>query len=414
MSIDQATLAKRLREARTNSGLNQEQVAQELGIPRTALVHIESGSRTVSTIEMVGFARIYRRPVAEFFRESPAAEEDVLTALGRIDEDFQHDPSVRREIETHVSLCREGVSLRSVLELDAHSAPPEYPMSSPASIWDAVQQGQTVALEERRRLALGDNPIQDMADLATSEGIWASGTHLPDAISGMFLRHSSFGMVILANYDHPRARKRFSYAHEYAHAILDRSAAITISRLEDRSQLKEVRANAFAAAFLMPESGVHAFLTQHKKGFGSREAIPVYDLATESQGMTVHATRRSSPGARQISYQLIARMACHFGASYQSACYRLRGLKFIGEPELKELLEKDEQAHHFLGLLEVGEDFETTDKKGRKKADRELMFELLSLAVEALNRELISKAKFLEIGQLVGIERNDMLRLAKE
>ena len=42
------------------------------------------------------------------------------------------------------------------------------------------------------------------------------------------------------------------------------------------------------------------------------------------------------------------------------------------------------------------------------------MRELLNLAVEALNRELISKAKFLEIGQLAGIARNDMLRLAKE
>ncbi len=101
-------------------------------------------------------------------------------------------------------------------------------------------------------------------------------------------------------------------------------------------------------------------------------------------------------------------------ASYQSACYRLRGLRIIGEPDLKELLEKDEQAHHFLGLLEVGEDFEAADKKGKKKADRKLMFELLSLAVEALYRGLISKAKFLEIGQLIGLERNDMLRLAKE
>ncbi len=412
MSIDQATLAKRLREARTNSGLSQEQVAQELGIPRTALVHIESGSRTVSTIEMVGFARVYHRPVADFFRESAAAEEDVLTALGRITEDFQNDPSVRREIENHVSLCREGVSLRSVLELDTHSAPPEYTLPAPSSIWDAVQQGQTVAREERRRLALGDNPIQDMADLTTSEGIWASGTHLPDEISGMFLRHSSFGMVILVNYGHARARKRFSYAHEYAHAILDRSAPVTVSRLEDRNQLKEVRANAFAAAFLIPESGVHAFLTQRNKGFGSREAIPVYDLGTESQGMTVHALRRSSPGAQRINYQLIARMACHFGVSYQAACYRLRGLKIVGEPELKELLEKNDQALHFLDLFKVRDDLEGTDEEG-KKPDRELMFELLSLAVEALNRELISKAKFLEIGQLVGIERNDMLRLAK-
>lgn len=411
MSIDQATLAQRLRNARTNSGLSQEQVAQELGIPRTALVHIEAGNRTVSTIEMIGFARIYHRPVADFFRESPAGEEDVLTVLGRIGEDFQHDPRVQQEIENQVSLCREGVSLRSVLEFDTHSVPPEYPLAAPTSIWDAVQQGQTVVREERRRLALGDNPILDMADLITSEGIWASGTYLPDEISGMFLRHSSFGMVILINYRHPRARKRFSYAHEYAHAILDRLAPVTISRIADRNQLKEVRANAFAAAFLMPESGVHAFLTQRNKGLGSREAIPVYDLATESQGMKVQALRRSSPGSQRINYQLIAQMAYHFGVSYQAACYRLRGLKIVGEPELKELLDKDEQALHFLNVFKVQDDLERQDEQ-EKKPDRELLFELLCLAVEALNRELISKAKFLELGQLVGIGRNEMLRLA--
>ena len=116
---------------------------------------------------------------------------------------------------------------------------------------------------------------------------------------------------------------------------------------------------------------------------------------------------------QRINYQLIARMACHFGVSYQAACYRLRGLKIVGEPELKELLEKNDQALHFLDLFKVRDDLEGTDEDEKKEPDRELMFELLSLAVESLNRELISKAKFLEIGQLVGIERNDMLRLAK-
>ena len=412
MPIDQATLAKRLREARTNSGLSQEQVAQELGIPRTAVVHIESGNRTVSTMEMVGFARIYRRPIADFFGEGPAAEEDVLTVLGRIAEDFQHDSGVQREIENHVSLCREAFLLRSVLEIDAHSAPPEYPLAAPSSTWDAVLQGQTVAREERRRLALGDNPVQDMADQITREGMWACGTRLPDGISGMFLRHSSFGMVILVNYEHSRVRKRFSYAHEYAHAILDRSTAVTISRLDDRDQLQEVRANAFAAAFLMPENGVHAFLAHRHKGLGSREAIPVYDLATESKGVKVQATWRSAPGSQRINYQLIARMACHFGVGYQAACYRLRGLKIVGEPELQDLLANDTRAFHFLDLLKVRDDLEGKDEEDRKKPDRELVFELLSLAVEALSRELISKAKFVELGRLVGIDRNDMLRLS--
>ena len=413
MHIDQTTLAKRLRDARINSGLNQDQVAQEVGIPRTALVHIESGNRTVSTLELAEFARLFRRPIADFFLDSPVGEEDVLTALGRISEDFQDKPRVQREIENHVSLCREGVSLRSVLDLDAQMAPPEYPLATPGSTWDAVQQGQAVAREERRRLALGDNPIPDMADLIATEGIWASGTHLPNEISGMFLRHSSFGMVILVNYDHPRARKRFSYAHEYAHALMDRSVAVTVSRFADRDELSEVRANAFAAAFLMPENGLNAFLAHRNKGLGSREAIPVYDSATESLGMKVQAMWRSAPGSQRINYQLVARLAYHFGVSYQAACYRLRGLKMLAEQEMKDLIAKDKQALHFLEILKIRDDLEGQDNENEKKPDRELLFELLSLAVEALNRELISKAKFIELGQLVGIDRKDMLDLGR-
>src|SRR5260370_10699285 len=49
MQIDQATLGKRLREARINCGFSQDAVAQELGIPRTAVVHIEAGNRAVTT-----------------------------------------------------------------------------------------------------------------------------------------------------------------------------------------------------------------------------------------------------------------------------------------------------------------------------------------------------------------------------
>jgi len=413
MPIDQATLGKRLRDARTNCGLSQEDVAQELGIPRTAVVHIEAGNRTVSTLELAEMARLYRRPVADFFRESLAGEEDVLTALGRISSEFQDHPQVQQEVESHVSLCQHGAELRSLLGFDALNAPPEYPVAAPTSVWDAVQQGQAIALEERRRLGLGDNPIRDMADLITAEGLWASGTYLPKEISGMFLRHSSLGMVILVNYTHPRARKRFSYAHEYAHALLDRSAAVTISRTEDRDQLSEVRANAFAAAFLIPETAVHAFLMHRNKCVGSREAIPVYDGATEDLGTPVQAQRRSPPGSQRLNYQLVARMAYHFAVSYQAACYRLRGLKCINEAELKDLLAKDSQALTFLSLVKMKDALEGKDDEEQTKPDRELAFEFVSLAIEAYERELISKAKLLELGSLINIDRKDMLDIAR-
>jgi Zn-dependent peptidase ImmA (M78 family)/DNA-binding XRE family transcriptional regulator len=409
MPVDQATLGKRLREARINCGLSQEDVAHELGIQRTAVVHIEAGNRAVNTLELAEMARLYRRPIVEFFRESVQGEEDVLTALGRISTEFQNDPKVQREVETHVTLCAHGAALRHLLEFDARTEPPEYPSPSPTSVWEAVQHGQAVATEERRRLGLGDNPIRDMADLITAEGLWASGTHLPDEISGMFLRHSSIGMVILVNYRHHRTRKRFSYAHEYAHALLDRSSALTISRLADRDQLSEVRANAFAAAFLIPESGVHAFLTHRNKCVGSREAIPVYDAATEDMGMKVQALRRSTPGSQQINYQLVVRMAYHFGVSYQAACYRLRGLKCINDADLKDLLAKDEQASYFYRLVKM----KGQDEEPELKPDRELTFEFVSLVIEAYSRELISKAKLFELGALVDIDRKDMLDLIR-
>jgi Zn-dependent peptidase ImmA (M78 family)/transcriptional regulator with XRE-family HTH domain len=412
MPTDQATLGNRLREARVNRGLTQDAVAKELGIPRTAVVHMEAGSRAVSTVELAELARLYGRPIPEFFRESPAGEEDVLTALGRISSEFHDHPDIQKQVEYHVTLCQHAAALRSLLEFDALNAPPEYPATLPTSTWQAVQQGQAVAAEERRRLGLGDNPIPDMADLITGVGIWASGTDLPDEISGMFLRHSSIGMVILVNFGHARSRKRFSYAHEYAHSLLDRSTPITVSRSVDRSQLSEVRANAFAAAFLMPESGVIAFLAHRNKGLGSREAIPVYDPTAEDRGADIQALRRSSPGAQQIHYQVVARMAHHFGVSYSAASYRLRSLKCVNDAQLGDLLGAQEQATRFLDLFKAKND--TEGLKGEPaKPDRELLGEFLSLAVEAHDRELISKAKLIELGALVGIDRKDMLALIR-
>ena len=53
-------------------------------------------------------------------------------------------------------------------------------------------------------------------------------------------------------------RRRFSIAHEYAHVLLDRELKAILSHARDRSSWMEVRANAFAASFLMPAEGVRS------------------------------------------------------------------------------------------------------------------------------------------------------------
>jgi Zn-dependent peptidase ImmA (M78 family)/transcriptional regulator with XRE-family HTH domain len=414
MSIDQATLGKRLRDARVNCGLTQEQAADQLGVPRTAIVHMEAGNRSISTLELVELAKLYQRPIADFFRETEEHHnEDVLRAFHRVAPDFCDNPQLNSEIARCAAVCRQGVELQTLLSLGSRGGPPAYDLPTPDSSIQAIRQGERVATEERRRLGLGDNPISDMADLIASQGIWASAVELPDGMSGTFLHHASIGLVVLVNYDHPRARKRFSYAHEYAHATLDRNHSVVVTRDTNRSDLVEVRANAFAAAFLMPESGVSAFLANRDKGQASRETISVYDPSAEGAGAQLEAHWRSAPGSQRITCQLVGMTAHNFGVSYQAAAYRLKSLRFISKEVLEALLLQEDKGLEFLEVLKMKDDLVGKDNNKDRREDRELVREVASLAVEAFSRDEISKGKLLDIASLLGLPGETLLEFAE-
>ena len=63
---ERAALAARLKEAREYVGLSQEEVAQILQVPRSAISLIEKGERKVDALELKRLARIYQRNVEYF------------------------------------------------------------------------------------------------------------------------------------------------------------------------------------------------------------------------------------------------------------------------------------------------------------------------------------------------------------
>lgn len=71
-TVDRKQLGAKLREARNYLGLSQAAVAKYLGIPRTALTHIESGQRRIDALELKQAALLYKRPVAYFTGEAEA------------------------------------------------------------------------------------------------------------------------------------------------------------------------------------------------------------------------------------------------------------------------------------------------------------------------------------------------------
>jgi Zn-dependent peptidase ImmA (M78 family)/transcriptional regulator with XRE-family HTH domain len=417
MVLDQKILGRRLREARENRRLTQEQAAQGIGISRTALVHIEAGNRSLSTLELAGLAKLYHRSAADFFEEDESrvnGKEDPLLIIHRLPPELINDPEINRQVSRCIELCSIGVDLEKTLGILDPIHLPVYELRSPTRPFEATRQGEQVAESERRRLGLGYGPIADMADLITTQGVWASGVKgLSNEMSGIFLRHNPIGLVILVNYGHPRARKRFSYAHEYGHALLDRKSTSAIVTSKANSQeFIERRANAFAAAFLMPREGVRWFLELLEKGGPSRR----YRVTFTSADVPVDAEERPSPGTQEITFQDVVALAYHFDVSYPAAVYRLSDLQFVNVEEKANLLSKSEVASRLLRSkqeFDEWDDEDTSKPKREQKPDRELISQIVWLAVEAYRREEVSQGWLRDLSEKLDMPADHLVELAE-
>ena len=410
--MNQAELGRRLREAREVCGRSQQEAAEAVDLPRTAITQIEAGNRVVSTLELTRLARFYRVNITHFFFDEEEAE-DISVVLHRAESGLDDDPAIKQTIKRCLELCRKGRDIEKRLMGEAERMPPFYRLAAPHNTGEAVAQGEQVAEQERRRLGIGTMPITDMAELLATQGIWVAGTHLPDKVSGLFWHHRSIGLAILVNAGQVRARRRFSYAHEYAHALMDRfGQALNVSSTDNASDNIEKRANAFAAAFLMPKAGVSEFLQAMDKGQPSKTEQTIFDVANDGR---IDAQWRSSPGSQTITYKDVASLSHHFGVSYQAALYRLNSLNFLSRKECTELLEQEKVGRSYLDLLGMADDLEGTDPVKFQK--RELEGQLVNLAIEAYRREAFSRGQLLDLGDDLGLDedkKGTLLELADE
>jgi transcriptional regulator with XRE-family HTH domain len=84
---DARALVERLRDTREYLGLSQQFVAEQTGIPRSAISDIERGERRVESIELKRLSKLYRYPVEYFLgseaTENESADADTIQALAR-------------------------------------------------------------------------------------------------------------------------------------------------------------------------------------------------------------------------------------------------------------------------------------------------------------------------------------------
>ena len=82
-------------------------------------------------------------------------------------------------------------------------------------------------------------------------------------LSGVTVANPQAGVCVLINYDEDLYRQFFSTAHEYCHVLFDRHDIETkgciVSYRYKKSELVEIRANAFAAEFLLPSGALSRY-----------------------------------------------------------------------------------------------------------------------------------------------------------
>jgi hypothetical protein len=173
-----------------------------------------------------------------------------------------------------------------------------------------------------------------------------------------------------------------------------------LSRLSDREALSEVRANAFAAYFLMPEEGVRSSLAEMGKGQPGRVRLEVFDGAG-----VVPAEGRAEAGSQKLQLHDVVLLADHFGVSRTAALYRLRNLQLLSQEEMGSLLADEQEGRGrslswLLGLPEP--DHEAARDEFRSR--------FLGLALEAFRREKISTGKLRELAGLVEVSAEELDR----
>ena len=401
MPITAQELGRRLRIARESCALTQDDVARHLGVSRPTVAQMESSNRAVTSLELDKLAYFFGRDIREFVADT-FEEEDALAALFRAEPEIANQQDVADSLRACIALGREITNIENLLGVDREtSGAVSYQVPASRSRWEAIQQGERAADQERRRMGLGWVPAPRLGELFETQGVRTGVVDLPDDVSGLTISNRSAGLFVVANRRHAPVRRRFSFAHEYAHTLFDRRLLGTVSRTEDRDELIEVRANAFAAAFLMPSEGVRQFIAAQGKGRPSRASAQVFDEAG-----SVQAEGRAEPGSQDIQIYDVVHVAHHFGVSRLAALFRLRNLKLITQAEFDDLKAAEEagRGRQLAAMLALPDTDDAEDKNGFRHR-------VLSLALEAYRRDQITRAKLVELAALLSMREEEVRQL---
>lgn len=260
--------ARKLRDLRRSRDEPLEVLADTTGIDLQSLQALEAGSTVPSGDQVLILADHFSSEFT-WLIDDAEPDPDANAAAAMRSEGGQLSAADRHSIAEFIHLCKSQALLEDLLGQKQKEARFTWaPAKLPGFRRERHNvQGINCAKAFRHWRDLPPNAIiPDIFQWLRDSGIRVFRRALqPNSpISGLFIRHPVAGRCILINYTEDIYRQRFSAAHEAGHALMDDGKPFNISRPSDQSVgfsaistdtddvWTEVRANAFASAFLMP------------------------------------------------------------------------------------------------------------------------------------------------------------------
>ncbi len=337
-------LGIKLRIERENLGLTQEELAKAVGLSSEFISLLELGKRMPSLDSLKSIAEFLKKDVSYFIRERETAFERLFCQKTL-------NAQAISELKKFKKYCDDYLRLEEAAGRRLELAP-AYSHLSP----------ERLAIEERRRLGLGDSPIRNIFLLVEMNGLRVYRQALSEAnkISGIFvyfeIKEAAFALI---NKNLSEADQAFVAAHMYYHYLRDRYTDPIIDNpdvfMEEYVSLyhpREKFAQTFARRFLMPPTKVQAIIEK--------------DLRSN-----------------RLEYEDIVYLKRYFGVSTLAIIQTLKELEYIDYSQTKEFQNLDDMAYEKV-LFGKPTGLETIHKGKILPSDR---FKSLAVLVSAARKK---------------------------
>ncbi|MFN8188055.1 MAG: XRE family transcriptional regulator [Gaiellales bacterium] len=249
-SLSRADLGSRIARARDAADLSQTDLAELIGLSQSAISRIESGQRGIDSLELAAIAEALGVSVLDLLEPRPLAQRLRVAARQQDVESTVVEKAIDRVSD--VIRFWELIDRREPILVPTFHAP---------DTGRAIDQGRTLADEARAQWDLGDDPLPDLFGVIEDQaGLPILLEPLGSGLDGLLVRTEEFALALVDS-SGTFGRQRFTAAHELCHFLAGDGELLVID--EDvfaGGSTSEMRANAFAAHFLMPRDGIERYL----------------------------------------------------------------------------------------------------------------------------------------------------------